>query len=65
VRGGELAIVLEDDGCGFLRTAAAAGHGLRNMELRARKIEGDFSIVSEPGAGTRVALTRRVAPAAS
>ncbi|MFN8179190.1 MAG: two-component regulator propeller domain-containing protein [bacterium] len=65
VRGGELAIALEDDGCGFLRTAAAAGHGLRNMELRARKIEGDFSIVSEPGGGTRVALTRRVAPAAS
>lgn len=60
LRDGELAIMLEDDGCGFLRTLAA-GHGLRNMERRARKIEGALSIASEPGAGTRIALTRRVA----
>ena len=59
LRDGELRITLEDDGCGFLRTLAA-GHGLRNMEQRARKIEGALSIASAPGAGTRIALTRRL-----
>lgn len=56
-----LTLLLEDDGRGFLAPVAHAGHGLRNMELRARRADGTLTIASEPGAGTRVALTRRVA----
>ncbi len=57
-------ISLEDDGCGFLRTTAASGQGLRNMEWRAERIEGTIRIASSPGGGTTVALTRRLGTAA-
>ncbi len=55
-----LTLRLEDDGRGFLASAAHGGHGLRNMELRARRADGTLTIASAPGAGTRIALTRRV-----
>jgi signal transduction histidine kinase len=61
VEGDRLTLLLQDDGRGFRAAAARAGHGLRNMELRARRADGTLTIASEPGAGTRVALTRRVA----
>ncbi len=59
--GERLTLRLEDDGRGFPAATAHAGHGLRNMELRARRADGTLSIASAPGAGTRIALTRRVA----
>ncbi|HET9887324.1 MAG TPA: two-component regulator propeller domain-containing protein [bacterium] len=59
------ALSLEDDGCGFRRTTTAAGHGLRNMEWRANKIDGTIRIASSPGQGTIVALTRPLARTAN
>jgi signal transduction histidine kinase len=59
------ALALEDDGCGFRRTTTAAGHGLRNMEWRANKIEGTIRIASSPGQGTIVALSRPLARTAN
>jgi len=54
-------VLIEDDGVGLL-TPAFSGHpgehiGLSIMEERARKMEGELKIESEPGEGTRVQLT--------
>ncbi len=57
--GDELTLTLEDDGRGFPQATASVGQGFKNMELRARKVGGTISIASEPGAGTRIAFTRR------
>ncbi|MDR7869168.1 MAG: histidine kinase N-terminal 7TM domain-containing protein [Sporomusaceae bacterium] len=58
--GGEAAVVIEDDGCGFAAEAAlAAGenrHGLGIMRERAGEIGGRLEIESAPGAGTRVTV---------
>jgi signal transduction histidine kinase len=52
---GYLRLVVEDDGSGFQAPAAdASGHGLRNMAARARRLNGQLTIVSQPGHGTRV-----------
>ncbi len=51
-------VVLEikDDGQGFdtERAARAIGHGLANMQTRARSVGGDVDISSSPGEGTTV-----------
>jgi ligand-binding sensor domain-containing protein/signal transduction histidine kinase len=49
-------ISLDDDGRGWLPDESRAGHGLRNMELRARRIEATLSVASRPGAGSTVVL---------
>ncbi len=58
--GGQAAVVIEDDGCGFAAEAArAAGesrHGLGIMRERAGEIGGRLEIESAPGAGTRVTV---------
>jgi signal transduction histidine kinase len=52
-----LQLVIEDDGKGFQALAAdASGRGLRNMAARARRLNGNLKIVSEPGQGTRIVL---------
>jgi signal transduction histidine kinase len=55
---GHLLLVIEDDGSGFdgSETESNAGYGLRNMRDRARLLDGDLSIESAPGRGTRVTL---------
>ncbi|MBU1001103.1 MAG: PAS domain S-box protein [Proteobacteria bacterium] len=51
---------VEDDGCGFdipLRRAEAVNDrrmGLQSMEERAKLLDGEFSISSVPGKGTRI-----------
>jgi len=47
---------VRDDGRGFdpARVAAYEGHGLRNMESRARSLGGKLSVQSEVGQGTTV-----------
>jgi len=48
-----------DDGIGFdvAARATADGHfGIRGMQERARRIGGDITIDSAPGAGTRITL---------
>jgi len=54
--GGELILVVRDDGVGFRRRAAAAGGGmgLESMARRMDKIGGRLRIVSRLGHGTRV-----------
>lgn len=49
-----LNIVIEDDGIGFdvNESTGRVGMGLRNIEARAQKLQGTFSIDSTPGKGT-------------
>ncbi|HXF93794.1 MAG TPA: sensor histidine kinase [Nitrospiraceae bacterium] len=52
---GNVRLVVEDDGVGFQTGAAhEQGHGLRNMDARARKLGGRLTVHSEPGRGTRI-----------
>lgn len=47
---------ISDDGHGFdlEKTRLTLGHGLSNMQTRARNAGGDLEITSEPGAGTTI-----------
>ncbi|MEW6247371.1 MAG: sensor histidine kinase [Nitrospirota bacterium] len=52
---GNVRLIVEDDGAGFQTGAAhKQGHGLRNMDARARKLGGRLAVHSEPGRGTRI-----------
>lgn len=48
---------IRDDGRGVGTNAGRGGHGLANMEARARELGGTMEINSAPGGGTRVKLT--------
>ncbi|MGL4651755.1 MAG: ATP-binding protein, partial [Caldilineaceae bacterium] len=51
---------IEDDGAGFdvFRTANRShGQGLRNMQERARALQGELEIDSEEGRGTRILIS--------
>ncbi|NNE09016.1 MAG: hypothetical protein HKN20_10695 [Gemmatimonadetes bacterium] len=52
-------ISLRDDGVGYTRPNEDDGNGLKNMENRARKIQGEIQFKSEPGSGSRIQLVRR------
>ncbi|GGA84805.1 sensor histidine kinase [Puia dinghuensis] len=54
--GRTLTISVADDGKGFHRESIRRGNGLLNMEKRAGAIDGELSIASVPGKGTRVTL---------
>jgi len=62
----ETALVFElrDDGRGFDPSAVTtyAGHGLRNMEERARLLNGEWRLESERGGGTRIQVRIPLAP---
>jgi len=47
---------VSDDGLGFDpdKPRLASGHGLSNMQTRARNVGGDVELTTEPGAGTTV-----------
>lgn len=49
---------ISDDGLGFVpeEQDQSVGHGLANMEARAKELGGSFGIQSEPGAGTIIRL---------
>lgn len=55
-RGGRsIRLKVEDDGIGFdSRDAMERGHGLQNICMRVRKLEGHVQIDSVPGRGTRI-----------
>jgi signal transduction histidine kinase len=55
----EVSILVKDNGVGFSRDTVKAGNGLRNMEQRARQINGELTIESQPGRGTSVTLRVR------
>lgn len=57
---GSIVVTVSDDGRGFdperVSSHAMGGHGLKGIEERIRLVGGTFSIESERGAGTTVAL---------
>jgi signal transduction histidine kinase len=52
----ELVIRISDDGCGFDRSAPAAGNGLTNIGKRLEEVHGSCAITSNPGEGTTVVM---------
>jgi signal transduction histidine kinase len=52
-----IALSVQDDGAGFLAGGRSGGHGLQNMQARARALGGNLQVESQPGKGTRVVLT--------
>jgi signal transduction histidine kinase len=57
VEGGDFVMTLRDNGRGFDPAQAFDGHGLGNMQGRARGLGGRLEIESHPGRGTTVALS--------
>lgn len=57
--GGRLVFELRDDGRGFdpQNVQRYAGHGMRNMEERARLLNGEWLVDSKPNGGTRIRVT--------
>ena len=52
---GRVRLIVEDDGVGFdASTALRHGHGLKNMENRARALGGRLEVMSDSGHGTRI-----------
>jgi signal transduction histidine kinase len=54
---------IKDDGKGFDRQTYGSGNGLNNMRIRARELNGQFTLDSAPGKGTRVRLEFNFHPA--
>lgn len=64
-RNGQLSIRVEDDGVGFdPHGEVVYGLGLLGMSERVRELCGKISIESEPGQGTRIAVTLPLQPVA-
>ena len=62
VNDGRVAVSVSDDGVGFSSDLHQVGRGLENVRERVAALDGDLSVTSEPGKGTRVALTAPVPP---
>ena len=58
---GQLVVEVEDDGVGFIedmdRPIVSRGLGLVSIKERASRLGGTFSILSRPGAGTRLVVS--------
>ena len=50
-----------DDGVGFAPSQTQRGHGLRNLQRRADTLGGHLEIASQPGVGTQITLTVKMA----
>jgi signal transduction histidine kinase len=53
-RDDRIELTIRDDGAGFDPEASTSGFGLIGMQERARQLEGELTVSSEPGAGTTV-----------
>ena len=60
LRDGTFGMTIKDDGVGFSTDNVTRGHGLRNMEERAKDIHAKYSLVSKQGKGTEVRLSRKM-----
>ena len=51
-------LTIRDNGKGFDTSSQAhsIGHGLSNMQARARELQGTFVLQSQPGEGTSICL---------
>ena len=54
--GGELAILVEDDGKGFDPASKPEGNGLKNIHSRVNYLKGSIEWQSSPGEGTSVLI---------
>jgi signal transduction histidine kinase len=54
---GETCLCVEDKGRGFDPSTVRPGHGLGNMRTRIEELQGQLSLVSAPGEGTRVQVS--------
>ncbi|MFM9839277.1 MAG: tetratricopeptide repeat protein [Cyclobacteriaceae bacterium] len=52
----KLTMIISDNGNGFDDTITVEGNGLKNMEARAKAMQGNFKLSSVIGLGTRVEL---------
>jgi len=50
--GGQLRLLVADDGGGLDLDAVSGGRGVGNMAARARRLGGDCSLEQRPGGGT-------------
>ena len=57
-----LQLVLTDDGQGFDKHNFKKGHGINNMNIRAKRINARLYLDSTPGKGTIINLTFRLLP---
>lgn len=57
--GANVVLIISDDGRGFsvAERDRTIGHGLSNMQARAKELNGSFEVHSTPGQGTTVKLT--------
>jgi nitrate/nitrite-specific signal transduction histidine kinase len=63
INGGDFEMMIKDDGIGFSKDSgsrAGGGHGLRNMEKRAREIHATLTLQSGEGKGTTVKLVKKM-----
>jgi signal transduction histidine kinase len=57
---GMFEMTIKDDGVGFSTEDVPRGHGLRNMEERAKEIRAKYFLVSKQGKGTEVRLSKKM-----
>jgi signal transduction histidine kinase len=67
LNGSKLVLDLKDDGRGFdpLTVKKYTGHGMRNMEERARLLNGEWRLTSSPGDGTHIQVRVPFVPSQS
>jgi signal transduction histidine kinase len=53
----KLVITIKDDGKGFAESGVSGGAGLHNLQNRAKMINADLAIKSQPGSGTLVTIS--------
>ena len=53
-------VLIEDNGKGFDTSVEQNGNGLRNMQSRAREMNAELQLQSEPGMGTAINLTLKL-----
>ncbi len=56
---GERFVSIRDDGSGFNEEVVDHGQGLKNMQARAKSIDGGFKLSSKPGLGTSLEVVLR------
>ena len=52
-----ITLTITDDGCGFDTSKQYGGVGLHSMRERAESMNGELTVESEPGQGTKVSVT--------
>ncbi|HXL55748.1 MAG TPA: histidine kinase, partial [Chitinophagaceae bacterium] len=59
VTDGKIALITQDDGCGFNEKEIIPGHGLKNIMERAKQIHYTASIKSTKDEGTKIVVVKK------